>query len=145
MKLAMEESKEKAGKIIAAGEFFVLSTASRKGQPESAVLLYGYDTKANLYFYTSKESRKYQNLIDNPLVSIVIYNDEGYLQIEGHVEELSGETATKARYLVEENKGGTSQYHDDPNTRWFKVEPTWIRMRVSGDYPPQFVVVKDVA
>lgn len=131
-----------AKKIIQSYDRFVLATASRSGKPQVAFLSYANDRKVNLYFYTLNDSRKYKNLITNPRVGAAIYSDVGYLQLDGVAKELRGIPEHVAQRLLIARIGKRSEYHDDPRVRYFRLKPTWIRVRVRGEYPPEYCVVR---
>jgi len=71
----------------------VLATADREGRPAArVVLLKGLDERG-LVFYTHYESRKGQELLENPKAALVFYWSalERQVRIEGTVEKISRE------------------------------------------------------
>ena len=72
---------------------FVLSTASAERRPSSRVLLLkGFDEKG-FKFYTNYESRKGEELSENPYASMLFFWDkfERQVRIEGKVEKMAPE------------------------------------------------------
>lgn len=72
---------------------FVLSTSTKEGKPSSRVLLLkGFDEKG-MVFYTNYESRKGNELSENPFAAMLFYWDtfERQIRIEGKIEKLTPE------------------------------------------------------
>lgn len=68
-----------------------LSTATRNGKPSSrVVLLKGFDAIHGFMFYTNYESRKAQEIKDNPHASILFYwpDEERQIRVEGKIKKL---------------------------------------------------------
>jgi pyridoxamine 5'-phosphate oxidase len=81
-----------AAKIVEAGAM-TLATATRAGKPSARmVVLRGFDERGFVY-YTNYESRKAQELADNPWASLVFYWAELHRQVrvEGRVEKVSAQ------------------------------------------------------
>lgn len=136
-----QSAKELARQIIQNNKTFVLATASLDGKPQAATVLYAEDNKGNFYVYTLNDSRKYKNLIENPLVSVVVHGD-GYLQIDGEARELSGKQEEKAREVFVNKNGEGSGYLSDSRCRFFIIKPSWYRVRIEGGYPAKHVEFK---
>lgn len=69
----------------------ILATATREGKPSArTVLLKGFD-ECGFVFYTNYESRKGEELAENPSAALVFYwaELERQVRIEGHVEKCS--------------------------------------------------------
>ncbi|XP_013421887.1 pyridoxine-5'-phosphate oxidase [Lingula anatina] len=74
-----------------------LATATKDGKPSvRMVLLKGYDDEG-FKFYTNYESRKGQELADNPQACLMFYWEalKRYVRIEGQVSKLSTEESTE--------------------------------------------------
>lgn len=127
----------KADKVIKSAYLMTLATASKKGIPHAAVLLCAGDLK-RIYFYTFKEGRKYVNLLKNKTVSLVIFNKEGYVQVNGSAKQLRGQAAKKARTAIVRKNGKGSGYLDDPNVAYFSVKPKLVLIRLKGTYPSEY-------
>ena len=133
---------ERVRKLIKESATCVISTASPSGKPESAAMLFSDDDKGNLYIYTFNDSRKYSNIIKNPLASIIIHEGDGYVQMDGKITELSDDEMFRAKKSLIE-KHGESEFLSDSRSRYFIFKPTWIRIQVKTDYPPEYIVVKE--
>lgn len=72
---------------------FVLATANSQGIPSSRTVLLKEFKEDEFVFYTNYESRKSQEIIDNPHVSITTYwkELERQVTIEGIIEKISEE------------------------------------------------------
>ncbi|MCL4121660.1 UNVERIFIED_CONTAM: hypothetical protein GTU68_044138 [Idotea baltica] len=83
----------------------IISTADEHNQPSSrVVLLKGFNEKG-FVFYTNYESKKGQNLTQNPQISILFFWDllERQIRIEGVAEKLS--FADSEKYFQSRPKG----------------------------------------
>ncbi|MCX6741699.1 MAG: pyridoxamine 5'-phosphate oxidase family protein [Candidatus Pacearchaeota archaeon] len=84
-------------KVLKRNKYCTISTCSLKGKPESAVMNYAETKEGKIYFYCFDDFRKYPNLIENPRISIVVYNHPDYIQIDGSITCLRGDKAKKAK------------------------------------------------
>lgn len=68
-----------------------LATASRSGQPSVRFVLFKELLNENIYFYTNYNSRKSDELIENPFASVAFFWPQLYRQIriEGPVQKTS--------------------------------------------------------
>ena len=121
----------------------VLATSSLEGKPEAATMEYAEDEDMNLYFESFPNYRKYPNLKSNPKVSIVITEVPHTIQTDGTVTELSGDEAEAAKQRLIKKHGGGSGFYSDPDIKFFKFTPTWIRVLVAAKWPPKYVTIKE--
>lgn len=72
---------------------FVLSTSTKDGKPSSRVLLLKGFNENGFVFYTNYESRKGEELSENPYASMLFFWDkfERQIRIEGSIEKLTTE------------------------------------------------------
>jgi pyridoxamine 5'-phosphate oxidase len=101
------------------GDFtaMVLATADRDGRPAArVVLLKGLDERG-LVFYTHYESRKGQELLENPRAALVFYWSalERQVRIEGTVEKVSREESES--YFVSRPRGSRLGAWASPQSR----------------------------
>src|SRR5574341_528900 len=129
-------------KLIRENELCVLATSSLSGKPEAATIEYVADSEDNLYFETFPTYRKYANLKSNPQASVVITQDPHTIQMDGTVVELKGREAEKAVKLLTAKHGEGSGYYSDPQIRFFRFTPTWIRVLLEPAWPPKYVIIK---
>lgn len=110
-------------------KYMSLATCSKQGSPEVATVEYvldGDELIINTYVYY----RKYQNLIDNPKVACVVTTDhEITLQFEGKVEQLEGDEASRAKQKMLEFDPSFAEFFSEKDSRFFKIYPTWMRLR----------------
>jgi general stress protein 26 len=112
----------------------VLSTVTRDGQPQSALMGMAVTPQLEIIFDTVKSSRKYPNLKKNPRVAWVVgCTTEITVQYEGIAEELAGEGLAqyKKTYFAAFPDGPVRESW--PGITYFVVRPTWLRY---CDYNP---------
>jgi general stress protein 26 len=107
----------------------VVSTLSKDNKPEAALVGFAVSQDLEIVFDTVKTSRKYQNLLHNPLVAVVIgWDNETTVQYEGIATELN---APDADYYREIYFGvypdGRERTKTWPYIVHFKITPKWIR------------------
>ena len=120
----------------------VLATVSKNGKPEIAFMQFALDDNENILLKTFNDSRKYENISENSFASICIYNKPDYVQMDGTVVELTHENANQAKENLV-TKYGEDGYFSDHRLRFIKFIPTWIRVRLTGEYPPRYETIKD--
>lgn len=64
--------REKVLQFLQKHKTAVIATSSGSGAPEAATITYLFDDDFNFYFITRRQSRKLQNILKNPKVSIVV-------------------------------------------------------------------------
>lgn len=114
----------------------VISTASNDGKPEAAVLEFGETEDLELIFDTLVTSRKYRNLQSNANVAFVIgWDEEITVQYEGRAHELARKELERyAEYYFAKNPKAR-KWKDNPDIRYFRVTPIWIRYSNLGIKP----------
>jgi uncharacterized pyridoxamine 5'-phosphate oxidase family protein len=109
--------------------YMTLATATGDGKPEAATVEYvldGSDLLINTYVYY----RKYKNLVDNPFVACVITTaDDKTLQFDGRIEQLDGDNARDAKQKMLKAEPDFANFFNDNDTRFFRITPTWMRLR----------------
>ena len=138
----IQAAKKLVKKLISRNTLCTLATASLQGKPEAATIEYGEDEGMNLFFETFLSYRKYLNLKSNPKASIVITEVPHTIQMDGNVEELSGDEAEVAKQLLVKKHGEGSGFYSDPEIKFFKFTPNWIRVLVNDKWPPKYVIIK---
>ena len=110
-------------------KYMALATADKQGKPEVATVEYVIDGD-DLLINTFVHYRKYQNLVDNPKVACVITtNHDMTLQFDGDIKQLEGEDARYAKQKMLEAEPDFANFFDDKDTRFFRLTPTWMRLR----------------
>ncbi len=120
---------EKIYEFIKGHDLAVLSTVTHDFLPESAVVGFSQKDDLELIFATSSKTRKYQNLLKNPRVAIVIGWDKGQtLQYEGEAVELKDETERREAINIHLSKmPSAAKFLNDSEEAIFKVIPKWIK------------------
>ena len=96
--------------------------------PESAVIEFGSDG-LDLVFDTKSHSRKYDNLLRNPHVSLVIGWDSGKtLQYEGVAALVTGGECQRLQGLYFAKNPSAKARQQEEGTVYFKVTPKWLRL-----------------
>lgn len=126
--------KEAIYKYLESHNMMVLCTSSLHGKPEGAVLEYSLDGD-DLIINTYKAYRKYPNMIDNPQVSAVITDGNITLQLDGTCMLEDGESRAKAMKTMLRDYPDYAPYYDNPETVFFRIKPTWIRLGDHGQHP----------
>jgi len=110
-------------------ELAVLSTSSGENHPEAALIGIAVTEGLEIVFDTVKTSRKYKNLIQNPLVALVIgWDKEITLQYEGIATELSSESHHRLKEIYfAAFKDARDRAETWPDIVHFKIAPKWIR------------------
>lgn len=136
-------ANQKVLNFIKQQELAVISTVNSAGKAESAVIGFGETDKFELIFGTYDSSRKYQNLRTNQNVSFVIGWTEGKtVQYEGIAEELTGQNRVKYADLYFSKNPDARKYQDNPEERYFKVNPKWVRY-TDLSFEPWEVIILD--
>ena len=107
----------------------VLSTLSGENCPEAALIGIAVSEDLEIVFDTVKTSRKYKNLLQNPLIALVIgWDNETTVQYEGKAEELNSEDDGHLKELYfAEFKDSRERAETWPDIVHFKITPKWIR------------------
>lgn len=107
----------------------VAATVTKEGKPECAAVGYAVLEDLTLIFTTSKKSRKWQNLSQNPHIALTIGQSftESNLQYEGSATLLTdGEKYENTDKLFYAFRPDLLQYKSLDNG-FVEVKPTWVR------------------
>jgi len=128
--------------FMARFRYGVISSTSRNGTPQSALVGIAVTQDLEVVFGTEKSSRKYPNLIERPMCSFVVgWSGEQTVQFEGVAVEPEGtelERVQKAYYLAWPDGPARLLW---PNIAYFVVQPRWIRFSDFDQVPPMIVEV----
>jgi general stress protein 26 len=101
-------------------------------QPESALIAFTQTDELEIIFETFAHTRKWDNLQQNPHISLVIgWDTKRYLtvQYEG-VATLAADDEQAESYIqafLTKDTPCTEKFLRDKRVRLFKIRPTWIR------------------
>ena len=106
----------------------VLTTVNEKLQPEAALIGIAVTPELEIVFDTSNTSRKYQNIIQNPAVALVIgWDNEITLQYEGIATELKIDDVFYREIYFDTFKEGRQRAESMHGIVHFKITPNWAR------------------
>ena len=123
-------TKELIYQFIAGQKLGVVSTVNSNGKPESAVVGIAVSESLDIIFDTVKASRKYENILNNADIALVIgWDNEITVQYEGTAEILGdGDEAQQLREIYYEiYPDGRERAATWPGLVHIKVTPNWIR------------------
>ena len=118
----------------------VISTIDPAGKPEAALVAITETAGLKLIFGTDKTSRKYQNLLKNPNVALVIGTDREVsitVQYEGVAKEITGQELEQARDLHLKKNPNSIKFAFKETQAFFIVKPTWVRYSAMAQNPPE--------
>jgi hypothetical protein len=121
----------------------VISSTSRQGTPQSALVGIAVTPDLEIIFDTLRSTRKYRNLIGRPLCSFVVgWDGEQTVQLEGAAFELRDAELSRAleAYFCVWPDGRERMTW--PGITHFLVRPTWIRY---SDYNPSPPLIEEVS
>jgi hypothetical protein len=111
-----------------------VATNSAGGCPESAWVNLAVLGDGRLVFGTNERSRKYENLLADPRVSLVVVSGTGQeFQLEGEAAVPVGADARAAEEQLESRHPGAT---GRPSTRLVTVRPRWGRFVDVAVDPP---------
>jgi pyridoxine/pyridoxamine 5'-phosphate oxidase len=106
----------------------VVSSISRNGIPQSALVGIATTPDLEIVFDTVKTSRKYPNLIERPSCSFVVgWSGEQTVQFEGMAEEPGGPELTRCQEVYFAAWPDGPARMSWPGIAYFVVRPRWIR------------------
>lgn len=106
----------------------VVATVNTRGLPEAAVVEFSLGDGMDIIFDTFTAFRKYQNILQNNRVALVIGWDKGVtVQYEGQVSELKGNELKKWKDVHLDRFPTAKRFSDQDGFIFLKVQPKWIR------------------
>lgn len=119
-------SIQKAFEFIKENETCVLATVTKDGVPQAATVGYSVDGDFNFLISTNKNTRKYQNLIENNKVALVVgFLGSKTVQLEGSAKELDITDKRVEEHLTK--LPGAVKFKIQPGQTYFLVRPIWLR------------------
>ncbi len=123
----------------------VISTVDATGSPESAVVAYSL-LGDSILMGTILKSRKYNNLLSNNHVAVVVGWGNATLQIQATARLLSDhEEIEDARVAHVTRVPASKKYADDPEQRWFELRPYWFRLTDFTESPEKITELSNEA
>lgn len=117
-----------------------LATASPDAVPEAATVRYMCDETFNVFINSGDTYRKYENMIQNPRVAVVVNGEYKNLQLEGAATEVPQD---KADHIINKyiEKYGDSEYLTNDESVFFRIDTVWARLLVDGRFPPEYEMI----
>ena len=125
----MDQRLQQTVDFLRAHQHGVLSTVSPDGMPESAAIEYAVTDRLEIIFDTFNTYRKYKNIKLAPHVSFVVFDENATVQYEGKAYEIEGDAILTFRRILYEQVPNAQKFAEQPETRFFKITPEWIRFR----------------
>lgn len=123
--------------FMARARYGVVSSVSRDGTPQSALVGIATTPELEIIFDTVKSSRKYPNLIRNSSCSIVVgWDGEQTVQFEGVAVEPQGDELRKYQEAYFAVWPECREHISWPGITYFAVKPRWIRFSDFDQRPP---------
>ena len=123
--------------FMARHRYGVVSSISRSGTPQSALVGIATTAELEIVFDTVKSSRKYPNLLERPQCSFVVgWGGEQTVQFEGLAMEPQGaelERYQAAYFSVWPDGPARMSW---PGIAYFVVRPRWLRFSDFDQSPP---------
>lgn len=121
-------TKEDLYRFIKDRKLAVVSTVTSKGRSESALIGIAVTPALEVIFDTSRESRKVENLRNNPHVSLVIgWDDETTLQYQGVADEPTGQSLERCKEIYFAAFPDGRERAKSSAITHFLVKPSWAR------------------
>jgi general stress protein 26 len=123
----MQEQKQKVFNLIKNTPFGVVASVNPAFEPQAALVAISQTDNLEIIFGTLVNTRKYMNLQHNPKVAFVIGSDRTVVQLQGVASEIIGEESVFYRNMHVVKHPESKKYFENPEERWFRVTPSWIR------------------
>ena len=106
----------------------VLATVNEHGSPQAATVGFSATPDLVLTIGTSNTSRKYQNILRNPHVAVVIgFEGNVTVQIEGVAHQLIGEELKNRLKVHFQKLPDVERFNEEPDQVYIAIEPRWAR------------------
>jgi Pyridoxamine 5'-phosphate oxidase len=105
----------------------VQASVSPESGPQAALIGFVVSDAGELFFDTSNRSRKYQNLLRDSRVALVIGWQEQTLQYEGLADQPTGAVLERFKALYFASFADGPSRERWPDIAYFRVRPRWLR------------------
>ena len=114
----------------------VVSTVNASGQPQAATVGVAVGDELEVVFDTLSTTRKFQNLVREPRVAIVMGEGELTIQLEGRADVPTGDELARIQAIYfaawPDGRDRAAWAH----ITWVRVRPTWLRISDFAANPP---------
>jgi len=127
--------------FIKSQDLCILSTASKSGKTESAVMAFATDDDIVIYMSTENTTRKFKNLLENNFVSVIIggLKNDPSVQLDGNAKVLTGDEAVKGKSFMLSLHPELKDYFNSPTSMFFIITPAWLRYSDFSQNPPEVI------
>lgn len=118
---------DKINQFLQSQKYCTISTVNGDGFPQAALVAFSSTPDLRLVIGTSRESRKFKNIMEKQNVAIVVANEDFSVQYEGLA---SADSVSVEDELVQQHfkkSPGSLKYQDDDTQTWIKITPNWTR------------------
>jgi hypothetical protein len=129
-------------RFLRAHKLAVQSSIAEDGAPQAAVVGYAVTDALEVVFDTVKTSRKYQNLLRDPRVAVVVWVGETTVQLEGVVDFPSGAELDRIRECYFDAYPDGRERLAWPGLVHARVRVRWLRYSDFAKRPPEIVELK---
>jgi pyridoxine/pyridoxamine 5'-phosphate oxidase len=120
----------------------VVSSTAINGAPQSALVGIAATASLEIVFDTVTSSRKYRNLVQRPVCSLVVgWSGEQTLQLEGIAHEPQGESLKYLQDVYFALWPECREHLSWPGIAYFVIHPEWLRYT---DYSQEPVLIQEV-
>ncbi|MFO0551465.1 MAG: pyridoxamine 5'-phosphate oxidase family protein [Polyangiaceae bacterium] len=110
-----------------ASHMYAVQASSSPSGPQAAVIGVAVTDQRELVFDTLGDTRKAVNLRSDPRIALVVFGDAQTAQIEGLVDEPSGEELARIKRAYFARFPDGVERETWPLIAYFRVRPTWVR------------------
>ncbi|MFA5827772.1 MAG: pyridoxamine 5'-phosphate oxidase family protein [Candidatus Shapirobacteria bacterium] len=127
--------------FIKSQDLCILSTASKSGKTESAVMAFAVDDNFVIYMSTENTTRKFKNILKNNFVSVIVggLKSDPSVQLDGTTIILTDTEIAAAKDFMLSLHPELKDYFNTPNSMFFTVTPSWLRYSDFSQNPPEVI------
>lgn len=114
----------------------VVSTVNASGQPQAATVGVAVGDELEIVFDTLSTTRKFQNLVREPRVAIVMGEGELTIQLEGRADVPTGDELARIQAIYFATWPDGRDRAAWAHITWVRVRPTWLRISDFAANPP---------
>lgn len=126
-------------RFLRGARYGVVASIGGNGDPQAAVVGVAVTDRLELVFDTLGSTRKAENLRKKGRAAVVFTRGSATAQIEGDVDEPSGDELERVRAAYYEAFPDGRERASWPGITWFRVRPTWVRTSSFASDPPAVV------
>jgi len=123
----------------------VVSSLAADGAPQSAVVGIATSESGEIVFDTLGASRKARNLRRDPRISLVVWENERTVQLDGLADEPTGAELERLREVYFAVDPDGRERLSWPGLTHFRIVPSWARYSDFEASPDRLIVELDLA